>query len=46
VNFIEKVFNISPDGGNGMTELAIFIACVFAMGLFVWRRRAKKAHKR
>jgi hypothetical protein len=46
VNFIEKVFHISPDGGNGMTELAIFIALLLAIGLLVWLRHVKQANKR
>jgi hypothetical protein len=30
MHFIEKLFQIAPDGGNGLTELAIVLA------LFCW----------
>ena len=26
MQFIEKIFQIAPDGGNGLTEAALFIA--------------------
>jgi hypothetical protein len=28
VDWIERLFHISPDGGNGSLELAIFVALV------------------
>lgn len=32
MDFIERIFHISPDGGSGMTELtfALAIFCIFA----------------
>lgn len=32
MDFVERFFHISPDGGNGMTELkfALAIFCIFA----------------
>jgi hypothetical protein len=29
MNYIETLFNIAPDGGNGLTELAILLVCLF-----------------
>jgi hypothetical protein len=45
MNFIEQVFNISPDGGNGATELAIFVALVLAMSLVLRLLRMRRARK-
>jgi hypothetical protein len=38
MDFIEKVLNLAPDGGNGMTELALFIVAVVATGVVIWRQ--------
>jgi uncharacterized protein (TIGR03382 family) len=39
MDFIERWFGLSPDGGNGATEASIFVAlCVLVVAL-VWRRR-------
>lgn len=33
MDFVERIFHISPDGGNGMTELtfALAIFCIFTL---------------
>jgi hypothetical protein len=33
MDFVERIFQISPDGGNGVTELTIALAifCIFAL---------------
>jgi hypothetical protein len=45
MDFIEKLFGISPDGGDGWTELsyiAVFIlALTAALSVKIYRRRAK-----
>jgi len=45
MDFIEKWFGISPDGGDGSTEL-LYFAAIVAIGLaFTWwhlRARASK----
>jgi hypothetical protein len=33
MHFIEKIFGVSPDGGSGLLELALFVA--FAVALAV-----------
>jgi len=39
MDFIERMLGIAPDGGNGLTELALLVACVAAV-VIVWRVRA------
>jgi hypothetical protein len=38
MHFIESFFGISPDGGNGMSEVAIVVSIVLAAGLY-WKVR-------
>jgi hypothetical protein len=33
MDFIEKLFNLSPDGGSGLTEASILIALVLVVTL-------------
>jgi hypothetical protein len=42
VDFIERIFHISPDNGNGTLEIAILIA-VLLPGVIgaLWRRRSR-----
>jgi hypothetical protein len=37
MDFIERVFGISPDGGDGSTELMFFIALIAVCLLLSWR---------
>jgi hypothetical protein len=39
MDFIERLFNISPDGGSGATELLFLIAGLIAAAVTVWRIR-------
>ena len=46
MDFLERLFHISPDGGTGMTEAAIvfaLFAVVSLAGYFAWRRRDRKS---
>ena len=27
MDFIERIFHLAPDGGNGLTELAVVLVC-------------------
>ncbi|HUA64178.1 MAG TPA: hypothetical protein VML19_35880 [Verrucomicrobiae bacterium] len=36
MDFIERIFHIAPDGGNGLTEAAILLACAFVAAGAVW----------
>jgi hypothetical protein len=38
MDFIERIFGISPDGGSGATEAMIVVA-VIAMGSLIYFRR-------
>lgn len=42
MDFIERIFHISPDNGNGTLEIAILIA-VLLPGVIaaLWRRRSR-----
>ena len=42
MDFIERIFHISPDNGNGTLEIAILIA-VLLPGVIAafWRRRSR-----
>jgi hypothetical protein len=43
IDFIEKLFGVSPDGGNGALELSFFVISFLLLGLRVrWIQTAKK----
>ncbi len=45
MDFIERMFGISPDGGNGSLELLYLMSAAAAVGLAVYglyRRRARQ----
>ncbi|ESZ05505.1 hypothetical protein X735_32195 [Mesorhizobium sp. L2C085B000] len=48
MDFIERIFGIAPDGGDGTTEL-IYIAVPFAVGAILvarsWLRRAAERRR-
>jgi hypothetical protein len=44
MDFIERLFNISPDGGSGATELLFFVAGLIAAAVAVWRFRPRSTH--
>jgi hypothetical protein len=39
MDFIEQLFNLAPDGGNGTLEAAYAACAAFAVGTLVFRRR-------
>ncbi|MEO8620396.1 MAG: hypothetical protein ABI625_04970 [bacterium] len=43
MDFIERVFGLSPDGGSGLYELLVFLLPVAAS--VAWYFRAKRANK-
>jgi len=46
MDFIERIFHVSPDGGSGATELLYLIA-IYAVGLgIIFRRRAVRIIQR
>ena len=38
MDFIERLFGVSPDGGDGSTELMYIIVLVLIVVLFAWRK--------
>jgi hypothetical protein len=41
MDFIERIFGISPDAGSGLTELALMIVPVVCIATFAMRRRVR-----
>lgn len=37
MDFIERLFGISPDGGDGSTELMFFAVFVIIVAVLAWR---------
>jgi hypothetical protein len=37
MDFIERLFGISPDGGDGSTELLYFGVAIIIIALVAWR---------
>jgi hypothetical protein len=42
MDFIERLFGFSPDGGDGSTELMIIGGFVLAAIIVTWRRMARR----
>ncbi|HEU0005280.1 MAG TPA: hypothetical protein VFS12_04745 [Terriglobia bacterium] len=42
MDFIERWFNLSPDGGNGATEASIFLALGLLVVALVWRQQRRR----
>jgi hypothetical protein len=43
MDFIEKMFGISPDGGDGSTEVMIIVVFVLIAALVTWRWLSKRS---
>jgi hypothetical protein len=47
MDFIERIFGISPDGGSGSLELMLFLIPILGLALLgMWRVRRKSADHR
>ena len=44
MDWIERFLHVSPDGGNGMTELLYLVAAVVIVVVIVTARLARRAH--
>jgi hypothetical protein len=42
MDFIERLFGVSPDGGSGLFEFLLFAVPLAGVALFYWRRRAAR----
>jgi len=45
MDFIERIFGVSPDGGSGATEAMVIVA-VIAMGSLIYFRRQQQRKSR
>jgi len=45
MDFIERIFGISPDGGDGSLEMLWIVAVVAAVGAVIWWRRRGAAQR-
>lgn len=46
MDFIEKLFGVSPDGGNGLFEVMLFVIPVAVLSIVVLIRRKGKPRLR
>jgi hypothetical protein len=46
LDFIERIFGISPDGGSGATEAMIVVAVIAMGSLFYFRRQQLRRSRR
>jgi hypothetical protein len=42
MDYIERIFGISPDGGSGVLEMLLFCAGVAISALVMWKARARR----
>ena len=43
MQWIEQLFHVAPDGGNGITEAIVLSVTMLAAGVMIARRRVVKA---
>ncbi len=43
MDFIEQLFGLSPDNGDGSTEILWLVALAIAVAVFVYVRRRRRA---
>ena len=43
MDFIEWIFGVSPDGGDGTLELLYIVAALAVIGVIVWRTVVRRA---
>ncbi|HEV8691008.1 MAG TPA: hypothetical protein VGQ91_11975 [Ideonella sp.] len=46
MDFIERLFGWSPDDGNGMFELLLFVIPLAGVVYLVWRRRQARQQRK
>jgi len=45
MDFIERIFGFSPDGGDGSFEFLLFALPIAGICYVAWRRRQKRLQK-
>ena len=43
MDFIERIFGFSPDGGDGSFEFLLFAIPMAGIAYLLWRRRQRRA---
>ena len=43
MDFIEKLFGLSPDNGDGSTEIMWLVAAAIVVGAVLWWRRRRQS---
>ena len=46
MDFIERIFGVSPDGGSGSLEFLLFALPIAGIIYFGWRRRQRKQQRK
>ncbi|MEO5733808.1 MAG: hypothetical protein ABIN96_03975 [Rubrivivax sp.] len=46
MEFIERIFGFSPDGGNGSFEFLLFAIPIAGIVYLVWRRRRRQVERK
>jgi hypothetical protein len=46
MDFIERMFGISPDGGDGSTELMLLTVLVLIAAAFTWRWLSRRSSEK
>jgi hypothetical protein len=46
MDFIERVFHLSPDGGSGLSEVVVLLSVFVILGIYTVRRRSSKRSRR
>ncbi|MGN6731157.1 MAG: hypothetical protein ACTHMB_04195 [Candidatus Binatia bacterium] len=46
MDFIERIFGISPDGGDGSTELMLVTLFILMAAAFTWRSLSRKSSEK
>jgi hypothetical protein len=45
MDFIERIFGFSPDGGEGSFEFLLFAIPIAGIVYLLWRRRSRRRHE-
>lgn len=46
MDFIERMFGISPDGGDGSTELMLLTVFVLIVAVFTWHWLSRRSSEK
>jgi hypothetical protein len=46
MDFVERIFGLSPDGGSGLYEWMLLATVPILIAVVVWRIRGRKSRRR